>query len=166
MAASVAALTAAAIAPPALAQDDDDAGIDTIVVTARQRQENLQDVPLAVTAFDAEAIAWRNSTELENVARFTAGFAFEDFDGGNANPVIRGQATLRQTAREQIVAPFLDGVYMPRSWLVDLGTTNLERIEIVKGPQSARYGRNAFSRAINFIPKKAGDEFEASAAAT
>jgi iron complex outermembrane receptor protein len=132
--------------------------MEQVVVTARQRSESIQDVPLAVTAFDAEAIQRRGITELEDVARFTAGFAFEDFDGGNASPVIRGQATLRSTAREQTVATFLDGVYMPRSWAVDLGMANVERVEVVKGPQSSRYGRNAFAGAINFVPMKATHE--------
>ena len=133
--------------------------MEQIVVTARMREESIQDIPLAVSAFDTEAINRRGIAELEDVARFTAGFAFEDFDGGNASPVIRGQATLRQTAREQTVATFLDGVYMPRSWAVDLGMTNVQRVEVVKGPQSSRYGRNAFSGAINFVPTKATHEF-------
>ena len=155
----LAALAAASAAGTvAYAQSSDGAQrgtIDEIVVTARKREESIQDVPLAVTAFDSEQLKRRSITELEDVARFTAGFAFEDFDGGNANPVIRGQSTLRATAREQTVATFLDGVYMPRSWLVDQGTNNMERIEIVKGPQSSRYGRNAFAGAINYVPKKA-----------
>jgi iron complex outermembrane receptor protein len=132
--------------------------MEQIVVTARQREESIQDIPLAVTAFDQEIMQRRGIQDLQDVARFTAGFAFEDFDGGNANPVIRGQTTLRTFAREQTVAAFLDGVYMPRSWVVDLGTTNLDRVEIVKGPQSARYGRNAFAGAINLIPTKANHE--------
>ncbi len=140
--------------------------IETIIVTARQREESVQDIPMAVTAFSRDAIARRGITELDDVARFTAGFAFEDFEGGNANPVIRGQTTLRTFAREQTVATFLDGVYMPRSWLVDLGLQNLERIEVVKGPQSARYGRNAFAGAINLIPVKASHEVAFNAAAT
>jgi hypothetical protein len=138
--------------------DEDSIGMETILVTARRRTESLQDVPFAITAFDREMIERRNITELEDVARFTAGFAFEDFDGGNASPVIRGQTTLRTNALEQNVATFLDGIYMPRSWLVDLGTANVNRIEIVKGPQSARYGRNAFSGAINYVPLKAGGD--------
>ena len=125
-----------------------------IIVTARRREENIQDVPLSITAFDALTIERRNIMELDDVARFTPGFAFEDFDGGNGGPVIRSQPTINVTSREQTTATFLDGVYLPRSWLVDLGATNLERIEIVKGPQSARYGRNAFAGAINYIPMK------------
>ncbi len=149
------------IDPSPVFSQQDGLGVNTITVTTRKREENIQNVPLALTAFGAQDLARRNITELEDVARFTAGFAFEDFDGGNANPAIRGQSTLRATAREQTVATFIDGVYMPRSWLVDIGTHNLERIEIVKGPQSARFGRNAFAGAINYIPKKAGNEFEA-----
>lgn len=158
------ALSVISMATPtaAFAQGDaaDDEGRDVVIVTARKREENLQDVPLAVTAFDESSIQKRGIQELEDVARFTAGFAFEDFDGGNANPVIRGQSTLRATGREQTVATFLDGVYMPRSWLVDLGVSNLQRVEVVKGPQGARYGRNAFAGVLNFVSKKAGDEFE------
>lgn len=159
------ALSVISFAAPSIAVAQDEAadsdGRDVIIVTARNREENLQDVPLAVTAFDETAIQRRGIQELEDVARFTAGFAFEDFDGGNGSPVIRGQSTIRATGREQTVATFIDGIYMPRSWLVDLGVSNLERIEVVKGPQSARYGRNAFSGAINHITKKAGDEIEA-----
>lgn len=126
-----------------------------IIVTARSREESIQDVPLAITAFGEEDIQRRGLQELDDVARFTPGFSFEDFSGGFAQPVIRGQATSRVTALESNVSTFFDGIYIPRSWAVDAGTVNLNRIEIVKGPQSARYGRNAFSGAINYIPKKA-----------
>ena len=161
----VLATATAAVALPlssALAQEED-TRVDEIVVTARGLEESIQDVPLAITAFDEEALLRRGIAELEDVARFTAGFAFEDVEGGAANPSIRGQSTLRgTTAREQTVATFVDGVYMPRNWLVDIGTSNLERIEIVKGPQSARFGRNAFAGAINYVTKKADvEEFAA-----
>ncbi|MEM7688788.1 MAG: TonB-dependent receptor [Pseudomonadota bacterium] len=126
-----------------------------IIVTARSREESIQDVPIAITAFGEEEIARRGLQELDDVARFTPGFSFEDFSGGFAQPVIRGQATSRVTALESNVSTFFDGIYIPRSWAVDIGTVNLNRVEIVKGPQSARYGRNAFSGAINYIPKKA-----------
>lgn len=142
----------------AMAQDGDaasDADENVIVVTARGREENLQSVPIAITAFDEDALDRQSIQELDDVARFTPGFSFEDFSGGFAQPVIRGQAQTRVTALETNVSTFLDGVYIPRSWAVDLGTTNLERVEIVKGPQSARYGRNAFAGAINYLPKKA-----------
>lgn len=153
-------------APAAMAQEGAASNDGMIIVTARFEEEDIQDVPLPITAFDAETLERRNVTELDDVARFTAGFAFEDFDGGNANPSIRGQSTLRTTGREQTVAAFLDGVYLPRSWVVDLGTANMQRIEIVKGPQSSRYGRNAFAGAINYISKRPSGDFGVDVSAT
>ncbi len=129
--------------------------LDEIIVTARNREESLYDIPLAITAFDKDALEKRSIAELSDVARFTPGFSFEDFSGGFATPIIRGQAQTVITSLEQNVATFFDGLYVPRSWAIDIGTSNVERIEIVKGPQSARYGRNAFAGAINYIPTKA-----------
>ncbi|MEO1019803.1 MAG: Plug domain-containing protein, partial [Pseudomonadota bacterium] len=118
LAATLLATTALSVSGTAIAQDAEaEAAEETgneIIVTARFEEESIQDVPLPITAFDAETIERRNITELDDVARFTAGFSFEDFDGGNANPAIRGQSTLRPTSREQTVAAFLDGVYLPR----------------------------------------------------
>ncbi len=137
------------------------AALEEIIVTARKREENLQDIPLAITAFDASTIARKNISELDDIARFTAGFAFEDANGALAQPVIRGQSQIRVNAREQVVATFIDGIYIPRQWIIDLGFANIERLEVVKGPQSSRYGRNAFAGALNYITKAPGDDYVA-----
>lgn len=145
----------------AMAQDEESAQtgrLEEIIVTARNRAESLQDVPLSITAFTAEDLERQNIQTLSDVARFTPGLAFEDFSGGFATPVIRGQSTTRVTALEGNVATFFDGIYLPRSWAIDVGAVNLQRIEVVKGPQSARYARNAFAGAINYIPRKANLE--------
>ena len=142
----------------AAAQDSGDSVSDLsdeIIVTARNRAESIQDVPLAITAFGEDDFTKRNIENLDEVARLTAGLSFEDFSGGFATPIIRGQTQTRITALESNVSVFLDGVYIPRAWAFDLGTSNLTRIEVVKGPQSARYGRNAFAGAINYVPYKA-----------
>ncbi len=158
------AVLMAAAATPAFAQDSEGAEANetpegnVIIVTARSRAEDIQDVPLAITAFTEEDIERRAIQDLDDVARFTPGLSFEDFSGGFAQPVIRGQATTRVTALESNVSTFFDGVYIPRSWAVDVGTASLQRVEVVKGPQSARYGRNAFSGAINYVPRKASIE--------
>ena len=153
---------AAVLACPAIATAQDTSATsaagsanNVIIVTARNKEENLQDVPLAITAFGEEQIDRLGLQELDDVARFTPGFSFEDFSGGFAVPVIRGQAQTRVTALESNVSTFYDGLYIPRSWAVDIGTSNISRVEVVKGPQSARYGRNAFSGAINYVPRKA-----------
>lgn len=129
--------------------------MNTVIVTSRSRAESIQDVPLSITALDEDTLAEKNIANLEDVARFTSGFSFENFSGGFSTPIIRGQAQTRVTALESNVSTFFDGVYIPRSWAVDVGTSSMSRIEVVKGPQSARYGRNAFAGAINYIPAKA-----------
>lgn len=161
---SVLALSTALVAADAVAQS---VALEEIIVTARKRSENLQDIPLSITAFTATAIDRKNIQDLKDVARFTAGLAFEDYSGGFGIAVIRGQSQVRTTALEQPVATFLNGVYLPRSYMVNLGVTNLERIEVVKGPQSSRYGRNAFSGAINYIsPSPNLNELQAKASST
>ncbi len=138
---------------PALAQtaDTEDAD-DTIIVTARRVVEKSQEIPVAVTAFSAKDIQRRSINELEDVAMLTPGLVFEDYsNGGFGTPTIRGATQFVITALEQNVSVFLDGIYIPRQYAIDLGSVTLERIEVVKGPQSALYGANAFAGAINYV---------------
>lgn len=123
-----------------------------IVVTARRVEETVQDIPVAITAFTAEELQRRSISELEDVAMQTPGLVFEDFsNGGFGTPTIRGATQFAVNNLEQNVSTFLDGIYIPRQYAVDVGSTNLERIEVVKGPQSALYGANAFAGAINYV---------------
>ena len=152
---SVAALLFTA-APAAAQSSDISLEDDEIVVTARKREESVLDVPLSISAFSAEDIKQKGIQELEDVALLTPGLTFEDFsNGGFGTPVIRGATQFDITSLEQNVATFIDGVYVPRAYSVDIGTDSLERIEVVKGPQSALYGANAFTGAINYITRKA-----------
>lgn len=153
-------LASCAIAPlvmagsqTAFAQDEAPAANEnTIIVTARKIEESLQDVPVAITAFDAEEMQRKSISELEDVAMLTPGLVFEDFsNGGFGTPTIRGTTQFSVNNLEQNVSTFIDGIYIPRQYAVDIGSTNLERIEVVKGPQSALYGANAFAGAINYV---------------
>ena len=98
----------------ALAQQSAGEGdLQEIVITARQVEEKLQDVPLTVAAFGANDIAQRGINELEDIARLTPGFTFEDFATAfNAAPIIRGlnQADVQSPA--QNVPTFIDGIYI------------------------------------------------------
>ena len=116
------------------AEEEASRRMNTVIVTSRSRAESIQDVPLSITALDEEALASKNIANLEDVARFTSGFSFENFSGGFSTPIIRGQAQTRVTALESNVSTFFDGVYIPRSWAVDVGTSSMSRIEVVKGP--------------------------------
>lgn len=143
--------TSAAVAQTADSAATSDDG-NMIVVTARKVEERLQDIPGAITAFNAEELQRRSISELEDVALQTPGLVFEDYsNGGFGTPTIRGATQFAITGLEQNVSVFLDGIYIPRQYAFDVGSMNLERIEIVKGPQSALYGANAFAGAINYI---------------
>lgn len=130
--------------------------LDGVVVTARKRKESLQNVPLSVTAFSAKQMEQRGYNSLEDIASATPGFTFEGFATGGAhgNPVIRGLAQQFTTTRVQNVSFFLDGVYLQRQSMLNLGLIDMERVEVVKGPQNALYGRSAFAGAVNYITLK------------
>jgi len=140
--------------------------IEEVMVTARKREEALQDIPLAISAYSSEDMAKRGIQDMRDIAQQSPGFNFEDFSGsGQTAPVIRGTTQVAGSV-EQNVSFFFDGVYLPRSYVTDLGFGSLERVEVVKGPQSARYGRNAFMGAINYVPKKPSQTLEFTAKAT
>jgi iron complex outermembrane recepter protein len=131
-----------------------DAGIDStdIVVTARKREERLQDVPIAVTAYGTEEIKAQRIEKLADVAKLTPGLGFAPLFGAqNQLPIIRGAA---QTFGALNVGVFLDGIYLSGKASADLELNDLQRIEIVKGPQSALYGRNTFAGAINYVTQR------------
>ena len=145
----------------ALAQSAVMTELAEIVVTARKREESLQDIPVAVTAFSSEQLTKRGISELDDVAMYTPGLVFEDFSSSfNAAPVMRGLTQVNVSSEVQNVATFVDGVYVQRNYAVDIGMADVSRIEVVKGPQSALYGQNAFGGAINYVFNRPGEEFE------
>ncbi|MGK0498921.1 MAG: outer membrane receptor protein involved in Fe transport [Oceanicoccus sp.] len=140
--------------------------VEEILVTARKQTESLQDVPLALTAFSAKEIETQAIESTEDVVKFTPGLTFTRGIGGqDLRPDIRGLTPLSGRAN---VAILVDGVDMTSDaltgtgagQLVSMGLYDLERVEIVRGPQSALFGRNAFGGAINYITKKPSAEFE------
>jgi iron complex outermembrane receptor protein len=140
---------------------------NVIVVTSRKREERLQDVPLAITAYSGEELRAKGISSLADLAAQTPGLAFQDVNGAYAAPVLRGVAQIDQTGPQGNVGIFIDGVYLNNRSALAFDQYDLERIEVVKGPQSALYGRNTFAGAINYItasPKP--DEFSGHATFT
>ena len=150
---------------PALAQDLDPALIEEIVTTARRRDETLQTTPVAVSAFGAEDIAKRGLRGIDDVARYAPGLSFaKAFGRSTDRPVIRGQGNVLagvQFGVESGAAYFVDGVYYAGD-LSSIDLSNVERVEVIRGPQAALYGRNTYSGAINFITRSPGDELNGS----
>jgi len=131
---------------------------DEMVVTARKREESIQEVPIAVTAFSSQLIEDAGLQNIEDIAMMTPGFTFTELFGNVGNPVIRGMST---TIGEPNVGLFIDGVYQESRVAMDsLFGDELERVEVTKGPQSALYGRNTFAGAINYVTKKPGNDGE------
>lgn len=141
--------------------------IEEITVTSRRRAESLQDIPLAITAFTALQIERGGIRDINDVARLTPGLTFDlGFGPQDTRPQIRG---LPATRGRPPVGILLDGIDVSSESIQTAGGSNLmnirlldiERIEVVKGPQSALYGRTAFGGAINYITKTPSDEFSA-----
>lgn len=148
---------------PAVAQATEPSSsvsFDEIVVTARKREESLQSVPVSVTAFSARDMEQRGFSGLDDIAAATPGFTFEAFltGGAHGNPVVRGLSQQFTTTRVQNVSFFLDGVYLQRQSMLNLSLIDMERIEILKGPQNALYGRSAFAGAVNYVTLPASAE--------
>ena len=150
-----------------LVADSGFAQIDEIIVTARKREENLQDVPVSVTAFSRESIERRGIRRISDIAKLTPSLQFdESFAQSDTRIVIRG---LSPTRGRQNVAVLVDGIDLSSeaitssggSLLVNTRLLDVERIEVLKGPQIALYGRSAFNGALQYITKEPSDEFEA-----
>lgn len=159
--ASAAALSLLIVSPAAAQIVEDE-----IVVTARRVAETLIEAPVAVTALSEQQIENLGLQSIDDVARHTAGFSFSNaFGRSGERPVIRGAANILagvQFGVEAGAAYFIDGVYYSGD-LQAIDIRNLERVEVVKGPQSALYGRNTYSGAVNFITKRpSSDGFEGS----
>lgn len=145
------AISTALIAPEATAQQ---LAIEEITVTARKRAESLLEVPLAITAFTETELERQNINALEDLAQWTPSLQFQDVNGAFQNPAIRGLTQTDQTSPQGNVGVFIDGVYLNNRSGLEFGLLDLQRIEVVKGPQSALYGRNTFGGAINYVTKQ------------
>ena len=160
------ALVGAAFSGSAFAQSES-AAFDEIVVTARRVEERLQDVPLAITAFSAADIQSAGIENLDDVANLTPGLTFSNLIGEFLPvPVIRGIAPTAVQGQENNAAIFVDGVYVSGRQGLNFSQLDLERIEVVKGPQAALYGRNSFSGAVNFVTARPTDELMSKAELT
>jgi len=147
---------------PALAQ------ISEIVVTTRKREENLQDLPIAVTAIGIEQLQRSGTSSIEDITKFSPSFTFDQNSAQkDIRIAIRG---LSPTRGRSGVAFLVDGIDVTSEAIGTPGATimvsqrllnDIQRVESVKGPQSALFGKAAFAGAISYVTRDAPDEFEA-----
>lgn len=151
MAAPGLAARAADAAAPGASSDSTEVG--EVIITAQRRQEKLQDAPLAVSAFTGAQLEKNNIQRSEDLTKITPGLAFAQ-TGYTPQPTIRGVGTRGVSAGEEsTVSLYIDGIYQPYMTNGSFKLNSIERIEVLKGPQSALYGRNSTGGAINVITR-------------
>jgi len=146
-----------ALAAPASAQDRTNE-IEELIVTAQRVEENLQEVPVAVTAFSAAALERSNIETLADVANRTPGFSMGQVDPIQQNFAIRGigsaQGISQNAGGDPSVVVFVDGIYAGRGGTPDLDALDLERVEVLRGPQGTLFGKNTVGGLVQFVTRK------------
>lgn len=133
--------------------------IEEVTVTAERRSENLQDVPVAVTALTSETIEKERIENLSDIARLTPNFTIGQQSPTQPELTIRGIGSSdREAGSDRSVVLFVDDVYVGRAGASTFDLFDLERIEVLRGPQGTLYGRNVVGGAINLISAKPTQE--------
>jgi iron complex outermembrane receptor protein len=129
--------------------------IEEIIVTAQKRAENVMDVPIAITAYSGEALEQLGTRNLTDIGRFTAGVDMNNDKSLQPTYSIRGVQTNDWTiGSDPAVAVYVDGVYAARGAGAEAAFIDVERVEVLKGPQGTLFGRNATGGAIHIITNR------------
>jgi iron complex outermembrane receptor protein len=148
-------LSLAASTSPVLAQDTT---VEEIIVTAQNRAENVQDVPIAMDVVDREALEAAGFTQMDDMHRIVPALQVTN-DQGQVKVTLRGVGTnSNDEAQDTSVVVNIDGEYINRPRVLSAALFDLERTEVLRGPQGTLYGRNSTGGAVNFITRKPGDE--------
>jgi len=138
--------------------------LEEVIVTAQKREQSLQDVPIAVSVIDSKQLQATGISSIDALGRGIVP-SLNAHSYGNSNSIqvltIRGNgnANLAPVTTDPTVAPYIDGFYLGRSQGLSLNITDPERIEVLRGPQGALFGRNAVGGAINIISKRPTGNF-------
>ena len=161
----VAGLTSSGVAmmPQKANADETSVGIEEVVVTARRREETAQSVPIPISALSSDYLEERGITEIQNIEQVTPNLAFVDSisNSGAAQVFLRGIGQVNWgPTQDPKVGTYLDGVYLgrPQGSVFDL--FDIERVEVLRGPQGTLFGRNTTAGLVHVITKDPTDEFE------
>ncbi|WP_293747262.1 TonB-dependent receptor [uncultured Paraglaciecola sp.] len=150
------------------AENEESKGFETITVTAQKRVENLNEVPVAVTVLREDQINSAFSANIEGLQALVPSVSFRKGNTTrNSAITIRGVGTISfSVAAEPSVSTVVDGVVLGRSGQAFVDLYDLERIEVLRGPQGTLFGKNASAGVVNITTKRPSDEFEGSFEAT
>src|SRR5271170_3318166 len=161
-----------AVAQQTVATSQTSGGLAEIVVTAQKRSENIQNVPIAITAFTAETLRSKGLTDIHSLSNLTPNV---NLDGGApfSGDTSVLSASIRGIGQDDFafnldpgVGVYLDGVYLARTIGANQNLLDVDRIEILKGPQGTLFGRNTIGGAINIVTHTPGSEFAITGQAT
>lgn len=143
-------------AAPAMAQ------VTEIVVTAQKTEQNLQDVPISVTALTGDQLATSGTRSLEEITRLVPSVTIrKGTTSANSAIVMRGVGTITfSVAAEPSVSTVVDGVVLSRSGQSFLDLVDIDRIEVLRGPQGTLFGKNASAGLVNIVSRGGTDRFE------
>lgn len=131
-----------------------------IIVTARKRAERLKDIPVAATAITGDVIEKRGLTSVRDVAQLTPGLNINSDAAGRAFVAIRGVGVTLVDTVQPGVGIFVDGVYQPNTSYLNNPLIDVERVEVLRGPQGTLYGKNTLGGAINIITALPTNQFK------
>jgi iron complex outermembrane receptor protein len=155
---SLAGLAASAIiqTPQVYAQAS---ALEEVIVTANRREESLQSVAMAVSAFSEDMMRDQGIVDLKGITERTPGFTMGTFNPGQPQLYIRGIGSNEDGAGgDQSVIVFIDEVYIGRSAGMDIDLFDLERVEVLRGPQGTLFGKNVVGGAVNMVTRKPTEE--------
>ncbi|MGE0435474.1 MAG: TonB-dependent receptor [Steroidobacteraceae bacterium] len=162
---SGAAIAAALLlAPFSAGAQDDSLALEEIVVSAQKRTERLVDVPVAISVFSANSIEQTGVHELKEVSGYIPNMQISTGNDFRSTVTIRGVgAQSRNIGFDSRVGVYIDGVYVGQSPAINQELLNLERVEVLRGPQGTLFGKNTVAGAINLITRKPDDDLRARA---
>ena len=157
----LALLTNPVALPNALAQKDASAeagALEEVVVTARKREESLHETPISITAFSATTLEEANMVDLRDIGKYTPGMSFTSYGMGSSEAgaiFLRGIGQSdHMVTTDPGVGLYIDGVYVGRNQGAALDLLDLERVEVLRGPQGTLFGKNTIGGAVNVVSRK------------
>jgi iron complex outermembrane recepter protein len=155
---------ASAQQPTSSDQSQSQEGIQEVVVTAERRAENLQTTPIAITALSAETLNKQGVTDFAGVAQSSTSLNFTPYPSSSNTLILymRGQgvADANQITQDGSVGLYEDGFYIARPQAETFDLADVDRVEVLRGPQGTLYGRNTTGGAVNIISKKPTGDFD------
>lgn len=144
------------------AEDEDTGGIDVIIVTAQKVAENVQDVPIAITAISGETLEAKGVDSIEDLSVVAPSVSFrKGTTSANSAIVMRGVGTITfSVAAEPSVSTVVDGIVLSRSGQAFMDLVDLERLEVLRGPQGTLFGKNASAGLVNIVSRGGSDTLE------